>query len=73
MTAILAGEQHEEARHRAAIQSLVMETGFPESGITMLYEQELSRLRQQARIEDFLLVLTIRRVKENLHLRAVRG
>ncbi len=56
----------ETARHDAAISSLVRETHRSESEIRTLYEQELMRLENGARVRDYLHVCAIRHIRETL-------
>ncbi len=63
-------EGHPEgARHDAAISSLVRETHRPESEIRTLYEQELVRLENGARVRDYLHICAIRHIRETLRHR----
>jgi len=52
--------------HAYAIESLVEETQWPLERIAQLYVSELSRLQTGARVQDYLVVLTSRRVREAL-------
>jgi len=52
--------------HVYAIESLVEETQWPLDEIAQLYVTELSRLQSGARIQDYLVVLTSKRVREAL-------
>jgi hypothetical protein len=52
--------------HVNAIEALMEETRSPLEKIAQLYLAELSKLQTGARIQDYLVVLTSRRVREAL-------
>lgn len=58
--------ENEMRQHLSAIHLLSQDSGVPEEDIRMLYEQELDRLKERARIKDFLSVLVSRRIKERI-------
>lgn len=59
----------ERTLHKVAIHDLSRESGLPEWEIGKLYEEELDKLKQTARVKDYLPVLTRRLVKETLRHR----
>ncbi|HYA38451.1 MAG TPA: DUF3562 domain-containing protein [Candidatus Methylomirabilis sp.] len=59
----------ERALHSGAIHDLSRESGLPEWEIGRMYEQQLDKLKQTARVKDYLPVLTRRLVKETLRHR----
>ncbi len=61
--------EKEVAMHRGAIHDLSRESGLPEQEIGKIYEQNLVNLKRNARVKDYLLVLTRRSVKESLRNR----
>ena len=69
MVATYSTDSREHAKHLAMIHYLAAELGFPEPEVSRVYEEEFSRLSEQARVKDFLLLLVGRRVKENLQER----
>jgi len=52
--------------HRYAIDALVQETQRPIEEVTQLYVDELTRLQAGARVEDYLVLLTSKHVRESL-------
>ena len=54
------------AAHSYAIDVLVQETKRPLEEVAGLYIRELTRLQAGARIQDYLVLLTSRRVRERL-------
>ena len=52
--------------HAYAIDALVQETKRPLEEVARLYVNELTRLQTDARIQDFLVLLTSKRVREHL-------
>ncbi len=65
----LYDDDKERTLHKGAIHDLSRESGLPEWEIGKMYEQELDKLKQTARVKDFLPVLTRRLVKETLRLK----
>ena len=55
-----------EPSHVYAIDALVVETDRPLEEVAEMYLRELARLRVGARIEDYLVLLTSRHVREAL-------
>jgi len=55
--------------HVYAIESLVEETQWPLEKIAQLYVDELTRLQAGARIQDYLVVLASKRVRDALRER----
>jgi hypothetical protein len=53
----------ERSRHLRAIEFLAKTTQAPVDQVTKIYEHELAKLRVGARVNDFLPVLTIRKVR----------
>jgi hypothetical protein len=56
-------------RHLAAIEALVESSHSPFELVEKLYRNELSRLQPEARITQYLPLLTTRRTREALRLR----
>jgi hypothetical protein len=56
-------ESGERSRHLSAIEFLAKTTRVPVDQITKRYEHELAKLKVGARVNDFLPVLTIRKVR----------
>ena len=61
-----------EPSHVDAIDALVAETDWPMEEVAEIYMRELARLREGARIQDYLVLLTIRHVRQALR-RSGRG
>lgn len=59
------------SEHSRAIEFLANETHTPVEQITNIYGREYSKLAADARIKDYLPVLTIRKVREILKLRSM--
>lgn len=57
---------NEERLHLQAMQQIARESGDNLQRIRQIYEGELSRLQADARIRDYLILLTARRVREAL-------
>jgi len=62
----------EEARHLHAIRAIAAETGNGFEAIREIYEEELTLLAQDARMRDFLLVLTLRHTRQLLRRRVLK-
>jgi branched-subunit amino acid aminotransferase/4-amino-4-deoxychorismate lyase len=56
-------------QHTSAMQTLAKELHMPAAEISQTYEKTLKELKEQAKIKDFLVIFTCRRVKELLHVR----
>ena len=69
----LYDNEKEKGQHLHAIQMLAMNFGISEDAISELYETELIKLKQNARIRDFLMVLAYRRVMEIASKMIARG
>jgi hypothetical protein len=52
--------------HVYAIDALVQETERPLAEVAKLYVSELTRLQTGARVQDYLVLLTSKRVRESL-------
>jgi hypothetical protein len=58
--------EKERMQHLGTIHEIARMSGRPESEVARVYELELSKLMQAARLKDFLPVLARRVVLENL-------
>ncbi|HJW86077.1 MAG TPA: DUF3562 domain-containing protein [Candidatus Brocadiaceae bacterium] len=58
--------QKEGNLHLNAIRSIAKETGFTEKDVGFVYETILEKLKEHARIKDYLPVLVIKEVKDML-------
>ena len=58
--------QKEENLHLNAIRSIAKETGFTEDDVGFVYETILEKLKEHAKIKDYLTVLVIKEVKDML-------
>jgi hypothetical protein len=61
-----------EPSHIDAIDALVAETARPLEEVAEIYMRELGRLREGARVQDYLMLLTSRHVRRALR-RSGRG
>jgi hypothetical protein len=61
-----------ELSHVDAIDALVAETDRPLEEVAEVYMRELARLREGARVQDYLMLLTSRHVRQALR-RSGRG
>jgi hypothetical protein len=59
-------DEVEKKRHAHAIQTLARDMGIPVEEVNQLYEQELEKLKEYARVKDFLPLIVSRRVKDLL-------
>lgn len=66
ITPQLLEDEMEKKRHERATEMLARDTGVPVEEISQLYQQELEKLKEGARIKDFLTLFVSRRVKELL-------
>ena len=64
--------QKEEHLHWNAIRSIAKETGFTEEDVGFVYETIFDRLKEHAKIKDYLPVLVIKEVK-NMLLKSVKS
>jgi hypothetical protein len=60
----------QEFLHLNAIESLAMETGYPDAVVREVYEAEFSRLKAGARLSEYVVLLSSRRAREALRKRA---
>lgn len=63
-TGFLYEDDVEQGLHESAIERLSRDLRRPEPGIRTAYETVLSRLKEEARIKDYLVVLVTRNVKD---------
>jgi hypothetical protein len=63
-------DEAEQTLHRHAIEILLRELGLPPEEVEYLYELELQRLKEHARVKDFLAVLVCRSVRDILRRRS---
>jgi HD superfamily phosphohydrolase YqeK len=66
MANVLYDDDKERAAHAGVIHEIAQQSGLPEQEVGQFYEQELARLKQKARVKEFLPVLLRRSVWENL-------
>jgi hypothetical protein len=66
METVLYDDEKERAAHAGMIREIAQQSGLPEQKVAQFYEEELARLKQHARVKDFLPVLLQRMVRENL-------
>lgn len=59
--------EEERKRHVGAIHALADQYHLNESKIREIYESELEKLMDSARVKTYLSVLTVRQVKNQLH------
>jgi hypothetical protein len=59
-------DSDEPAKHRDAIEALAEELSFPVSEVKDAYESEFARLKQTARVTDYLALFASRRAREAL-------
>lgn len=64
-----AGED-QAAKNLSAIEELARESSLPVEEVKEVYENELARLRDGARITDFLILFASRRTRDTLAHRA---
>ena len=53
----------EEALHHAVVRALAQEIHQPVERVTTVYEGELARLRSNAKVKDYLVLLASRRAR----------
>jgi hypothetical protein len=68
----LITDPKERAQHEGSVHDLARESGLPEENVIAVYERALAQLRREARVTDFLPVLTRRVVKDSLRLKPLR-
>lgn len=56
-----------EPEHLSAIQALADETHRPMDDVNRIYVETFERLNSDARIKDFLVLLTSKTVRDELH------
>ncbi len=66
-------DEQERNTHQAAIHRLGTLLGIPEEKIREIYEFELERMAEDAKIRDFLAVLVSHRVKIIVQERGMAG
>lgn len=62
----LYDDEAERQIHQHAMEILCREIILPEEEVRELYERELERLKETARVKDFLVVLVCRAVRDTL-------
>jgi hypothetical protein len=63
----------DDPAHVYAIEVLAQELSWPEEAIREIYLTELARLMAGARVDDYLVVLTSRKVRDAIRRKANRG
>jgi len=58
--------EDEASRHFKAMEGLSIETRYPLDNVKRIYEDEFLRLKSHARIKDYLVLLTSRKVRDQL-------
>lgn len=71
--ALLYNDETEKRQHLNAILMLSENTRISIDVISQLYQGELGRLKQEAKIKDFLTVIVSRRVREIIKTMIARG
>ncbi len=56
-----------EPEHLKAIEALAEEIDCPEEKVNKIYASALESLKSSARIQDYLIVLTSKKVRDVLH------
>jgi hypothetical protein len=65
MTALqLYEDETERTQHIRVIKMLARDLNRPEDQMGQIYEFELEKLKEDARVKDFLIVLVSRRIRE---------
>ena len=59
-------EDGEQALHHAAVRALAREIRQSIENVTTVYEGELARLKSNAKVRDYLVLLASRRTREKL-------
>ena len=62
----LYDDSDEEALHLDAVESLAEATNHPFAEVKKIYAGEFARLKAEAHITDYLVILTCRRVRDVL-------
>jgi hypothetical protein len=62
----LYNDSDEQAHSLGAIQALAQETNRPFGEVKEVYEDELARLKSDARITDYLVLFASRRTRDRL-------
>jgi len=55
-----------EQQQRHAIQDIAQKTGLPEGEVKLRFDSALAELRSSATVEDYLIVLACKRVRDSL-------
>lgn len=67
---VTSGHIELEPEHSSAINALVNETHQPRDDVNKIYVETFERLNSDAQIKDFLVLLTIKTVRDELrHIR----
>ncbi len=61
-TILLYENEIEEKLHLNAIRAIAKETGIPEEKVGLIYEAALEKMKEHARVKDFLPILVKREV-----------
>ena len=56
----------EEALHRSVVNALAQEIRLPVANVKTVYEMEFARLKSNAKVKDYLVLLASRRAREKL-------
>ena len=63
---VLISDDDQAAKNLSAIEVLARESSLPVAEVKEVYEGELARLREGARITDFLILFASRRTRDTL-------
>ncbi len=72
-TGLLYENEAEEKLHHNAIQAIAKEMKIPVYKVTSIYEITFERLKEHAKVKDFLPIFVRREVKEMLSKRSLSG
>jgi hypothetical protein len=61
-------DQEQQALHDNAVVALATELDMPVKDVRRVYDDHFSRLRSQATVQDYLVLLVSRRVRDELRL-----
>lgn len=56
-----------EPNHLQSIKALAEEVDFPVEEVSQIYASTLESLKASARVQDYLIVLTSKKVRDKLH------